>query len=85
MIAGNQATQCYHRWLEIRINLLINVESKYYDDWNISVKADTLHRVILRYFAKFLLQGVDGICRQSGFLYLAPSLTLVGCLLNLES
>ena len=29
--------QYYHRWLEI--NLLTNLESKYCDDFNISVKA----------------------------------------------
>ena len=53
------------------------------DDCNISVKAVTLHRRrdLKIFLAKFLLQGVDGICRQSGFFYLAPSLTLVGCLL----
>ena len=57
VIAGNQATRYYHRWLEIRINLLMNVESKYCDDCNISVKAVTHYRVIRRYFANFLLQA----------------------------
>ena len=46
MIAENQATRYYHRWLEIRINLIMNVESKYCDDCNISVKAVTHYRVI---------------------------------------
>ena len=41
MIAGNQAMRYYHRRPEIRINLLMNVESKYCDDCNISVKAVT--------------------------------------------
>ena len=37
--------------------------------------------IICRYFGKFLLQGVNRNWRQSGFFYLAPSLTLGGCLL----
>ena len=41
VVTGNQATKCYHRLLEIRINLLMKVAIKYCDDCNISVKAST--------------------------------------------
>ena len=39
MIAGSQVMRYYHRWLKIRINLLMNVRSEYCDDCNISAKA----------------------------------------------
>ena len=46
MVAGNRATKCYHRLLEIRIDLLMKVAIKYCDECNISVKASTHYCVI---------------------------------------
>ena len=66
---------------ESRVNLLMKVESKYRNNCNGFGKFATLYHLICRYFGKFLLQGVNRNWRQSGFFYLAPSLTLGGCLL----
>ena len=51
------------------------------DNCNSFGKPITFYHVIWSYFDKFLLQGVNRNWHQSGLFYLAPSLTLGGCLL----
>ena len=67
--------------VENRVNLLMKVENKYRDNCNGFGNFATLYRQICRYFGKFQLQGVNRNWPQSGFFYLASSLTLGGCLL----
>ena len=59
----------------------MKVESKYRDNCKGFGKFATFYHSIYRYFGKFPLQGVNKNWRQSGFFYLAPSLTLRGRLL----
>ena len=80
-ITGNQTTQCYQKWLETGVCLLMKVEDRYRYDCNGFGKVVTLYHAIWRYFGKVLLQGVNRIWRRSGLFYLAPSLTLRGGLL----
>ena len=80
-IAGNQAIQCYQKWLETGVYLLMKVEDRYRDNCNGFGKVVTFYRAICTYIDKFLLQGVNRNWRRSGRLYLASSLTLRGGLL----
>ena len=59
----------------------MKVENKYHNNFNGFGKVITFNHMICRYFGKFLLQGVNRSCRQSGFFYLGLSLTLGECLL----
>lgn len=58
-IAGNQATQCYQKWLETGVYLLMKVEDRYRDNCNGFGKVVTLYHAIWRYIGKILPQGVN--------------------------
>ena len=67
-------------WDQNRLSLLLIVRNGYcsdysnYDSYYASLLDLKIHR-------QFLLQGGNGILCQSGFFYMALSLTLGGCLL----
>ena len=59
----------------------MKIEDRYRDICNGFGKVVTLDHTTSRYFGEVLLQGVNRIWRRSAFFYMAPSLTLRGCLL----
>ena len=77
-IAGIQQLQCYHKWLETKENLLMNIVNEYGEKQNGFTEVVEFCHLTCRYFDGFLLQGVGRNWRQASFFYLAPNLICEG-------
>ena len=64
-IARIQQLQCYHKWLETKENLLMDIVNQYGDKRNGFVEVSAFCQVTCRYFNRFLLQGVERNWRQA--------------------
>ena len=77
-ITGVQQLQCYHKYLETKENLSMNVVNEYGEKRNGFTEVVAFCHATCRYFDRFLLQGVDRNWRQACFFYLAPGLICEG-------
>ena len=77
-IARIQQLQCYHKWLETKENLSMNVVNEYGEKRNDFAEVVAFCHVTCRYLDRFLLQGVDKNWRQACLFYLAPGLIFEG-------
>ena len=78
VITGIQQLQCYHKWLENKENLSMNIVNQYGEKQNSFAEVAAFCHMTYRYFDRFLLQGVNRNWRQACFFYLALGLICEG-------